>query len=47
MKKKFYTFFALLSLLFTLTLSLNVSATKLPEEPTYQSDNPILDIEKD
>lgn len=46
MKKTFYTFFALLVLLFTLNSTMNVSATELPEEPTYQSDQPFFDIEQ-
>ena len=45
-EKTFYTFFTLLVLLFALTFTTNVSATELPDEPTYQSDNPKLDIEK-
>ena len=47
MKKKFYTFFTLLVLLFTLTFTMIVSATELPDEPTYQSDNPPFKVEAD
>lgn len=46
MKKNFYLFFTFLSLLFTLSVTMNVSAIEIPEEPTYQSDSPLLDIEK-
>lgn len=45
MKKNFYTFLTLLSLIFTLTLTMNVSATELPEEPTYQSDIPSFKVD--